>query len=164
MSDGTGGATGHDPRSVADILASIDASVATLPAEIKAAREDVREAKENFRKERRNRRWSNLIGLVLIVGLLGLGLHVEQVRRDGQREGRCAIRKAVISIGTSAHASPEDLDRIILNLDKDISTNGCDPVAICKDGTPSRSTGPGTCSHHGGVRIIVHPTTTKPGG
>lgn len=34
----------------------------------------------------------------------------------------------------------------------------CSAVSICRDGTPSQSSGPGTCSHHGGVDRLT-PTT-----
>jgi len=53
---------------------------------------------------------------------------------------------------------------IILSLAVLLSTTAAQAQSICRDGTASRSSGRGTCSHHGGVAKPAEPTPTTTGG
>lgn len=132
-----------------DLLADLDDHLAHVPAALKA--------------ERRSRRWQVGMLFALLAAVLFVYLRGEQNRKDTTAEARCSIRTAVVSVAVSAGVGPAELDPIISDLDAAIGTAVCDPISICRDGTPSPSTGPGTCSHHGGVRSTVEPSTTKPG-
>jgi len=47
---------------------------------------------------------------------------------------------------------------IVLSLAALFSTTAAEAQSICRDGTSSRSSGRGTCSHHGGVARPAEPT------
>ncbi len=131
---------------VPDLLEAIHEDLLPIPAALKA--------------ERRARRWQVVLLAALILAVFALGYRVEQNRKASALEARCSIRTAFIAAGVRLGAEPEVLDPVIADLDSNLGTGNCSPVSICRDGTPSQSSGPGTCSRHGGVdRLTPTPTT-----
>lgn len=129
-----------------------------LPDLLEAIHEDLLPIPDALKAERRARRWQVVVLAVLILAVFALGYRQEQNRKASTREARCSIRTAFIAAGVRLGASPDVLDPVIADLDRNLGTGNCTPVSICRDGTPSQSSGPGTCSHHGGIK----PTTTEP--
>lgn len=96
------------------LLASIDRSLANLPAEL--------------RTERRSRRWqvraltTVVVVLVMVVASLVV---VERQTADNRRDSRCAIRTAVVSVLDAGHATRQQHDAILGKLDADLGTGDC---------------------------------------
>ncbi len=119
---------------------------------------------------RRLRRFLFFFGMAVLVATSGwwtTARDLSATRRNGRvadcRQSALATRLDDFALIVSPQASDEERNAAAIRIANDrslvVSYAACTGagVSICKDDTVSESTGPGTCSHHGGVKSTVQP-------